>query len=121
MQKIIKIDPSLSLKDLADNVGSTPQAVWEILCGATTQDYSLACALARQCYCFPKTLMFHRNKQIRHGVLIWVQAYTGIHKQSLCRYFKGLHVPKGKRRNVLAHFTGMSVQEFEICNWFINK
>ncbi|MCP3942412.1 MAG: hypothetical protein GY710_13120 [Desulfobacteraceae bacterium] len=120
----------VSLIELAEKVGSSPEKVWEILAGGTTRDIDLANSLEHEVGLSTQSLMFKETSNLRSGVLDWIAACISttkkeIAKTTIWRFLHGHCPPSQKLRKKLSDFSGLEPDVWEpenaATNWLLSK
>jgi len=114
----------ITLIDVAERVNSTPQEVWRILLGNTTDDIDVANAMGKELDLSSTNLIFKATKNLRTGTLDWVAAYLCTAKNTIWRFVHGHKVPGKATKEKLADFAGLDVEVWEPenvdMNWLLS-
>jgi len=105
-----------TLIEIADKVNSTPQEVWRILMGSTTDDFNLANAISTELNLSATNLLFKTTKNLRPGTLDWVATYLCVAKNTVWRFVHGHKVPGKATQKKLANFAKLDVDAWRLEN-----
>ena len=114
----------ITLIEVAERVESTPQKVWWILLGNTTDSVRLARAIGRELNLSATNIHFHPTENLRSGALDWVSSYLCVAKNTIWRYVHGHETPGKAMKEKLADFAGLDVEVWAPgnvdINWFFS-
>lgn len=114
-----------SLVDLAREVDSAPEEIWKILMGDIIQDAFLALKLQDHLNISAKNFIFHKNNNIRFGVLDWFSENLGVSKTTVYRYIHGYCPPNKKNRKKIQNFSGLNPSAWDMenadANWMLSQ